>query len=73
MSLDFYCEEEENNREESINKYKNIFINYENNPPSFQEALIQMFESCELDKNKIKELIEDIISKCKERIDQILN
>ena len=29
MSLDFYCEEEENNREESINKYKNIFLNYE--------------------------------------------
>ena len=69
MSLDFYCEEEENNREESINKYKNIFINYENNPPSFQEALIQMFESCELDKNKIKELSDDIQNKCKRRIE----
>ena len=69
MSLDFYCEEEENNREESVNKYKNFFTNYENNSPSFQEALIQMFESCELDKNKIKELTEDILSKCKKRID----
>ena len=53
MSLDFYCEEEENNREESINKYKNIFLNYENKPPTLREALIQMFESCELDNNKI--------------------
>ena len=69
MSLDFYCEEEENNREESINKYKNIFTNYESNPPTLSEALSQMFESCELDKNKVKELIDDILSKCKKRID----
>ena len=69
MSLDFYCEEEENNREESINKYKNIFMNYESNPPSLSEALRQMFESCELDKNKVKELIDDILNKCKNRIE----
>ena len=69
MSLDFYCEEEENSREESINKYKNIFINYESNQPILSEALSQMFESCELDKNKVKELIDDILSKCKKRID----
>ncbi len=54
MALNFHCEEEENNREESFNKYKDIFTNYETNPPSFQEALIQMFESCELDNNKVK-------------------
>ena len=69
MSLDFYCEEQENNREESINKYKNIFLNYENKPPTLREALIQMFESCELDNNKIKELTEDILNKCKDKID----
>ena len=69
MSLDFYCEEEENNREESINKYNNIFTNYVNNPPSLSEALIQMLESCELDKNKVKGLTDDILSKCKKRID----
>ena len=28
-----------------------------------------MIESCELDKNKVKELIDDIINKCKNRID----
>ena len=33
MASDFYCDEEENNREESINKYKNIFTNYETNSP----------------------------------------
>ena len=43
MALNFYCEEEENNGEESVNKYKDIFTNYEKNPPSFPEALIQMF------------------------------
>ena len=68
MSLDFYCNEEENIREESINKYKNLFINYETNPPTLSEALIQMFESAELDDNKVKELTNDIISKCKVRI-----
>ena len=68
MSLDFYCEEEENNREESINKYKNLFINYETKPPTLSEALIKMFESAELDDNKVKELTNDIISKCKDRI-----
>ena len=52
MSLDFYCEEEENNREESINKYKDIFINYESNQPTLSEALIQRLESCELGKSK---------------------
>ena len=73
MSLNFYCEEEENNREESINKYKNLFSNYESNPPSLSEALIQMFESNELENDKIKRLTEDIINKCKERIDPNFN
>ena len=69
MSLDFYCEEEENNREESINKYKNIFINYENKPPTLKEALIQMFKSTNLDTKIVNNLTKDIITKCKERIE----
>ena len=69
MSLNFYCEEEENNREESINKYKNLFSNYESNPPSLSEALIQQFESNAIESDKTKRLTEDIINKCKERID----
>ena len=70
MSLDFYCKEEENKREESINRYKYIFTNYEKNPPSLLEALTQMFKSSNLDTNKINELVEDILNKCKARIDQ---
>ena len=43
MSLDFYCErEEESNREESLNEYRNLFAIHENNPPSLSEALTQM-------------------------------
>ena len=69
MSLDFYCREEENTREESINRYKNIFTNYEKNPPSLSEALTQMFKSSNLDSEKISQLTEDILTKCKTRID----
>ena len=73
MSLNFYCEEEDNNREESIDKYKNLFINYKKNTPSLKDALIQMFESKNLDNEKINYLIGDIINKCKEKIDQNYN
>ena len=69
MSLNFYCKEEDNNREESINRYKNIFTNYEKNIPSLSEALTQMFISSYLDKKKVDELNKDIITKCKVRID----
>ena len=73
MPLDFYCKEEENTREESINRYKYIFTNYEKNPPSLSEALTQMFKSSNLDTNKINELVEDILTKFKDRIDQNFN
>ena len=71
MSFDFHGEE--NNEKESINKYKNLFTYYEYNPPTLSEALIQMFESCKLDKNKIKELTEDILNKCKFKIEPYFN
>ena len=29
MSLNYYSKEEDKNKEESINRYKNIFINYD--------------------------------------------
>ena len=70
MSLDFYCKEEENTREESINRYKYIFRNYEKNPPSLSEALAQMFKSSNLDSKKINEFVEDILNKCKGIIEQ---
>ena len=73
MSLNFYCKEEENSREESINRYKNIFATYEKKPPSLSEALTQMFKSADLSKKKIDELTEDIITKCKATIDNIFD
>ena len=47
MSLIFYSEQEDNNKEESINKYKNLFINYEQKLPTIDEALNQLFISME--------------------------
>ena len=70
MSLSFYCKQEEYNyRKESINKYEYIFSNYENNPPSLKEALIQMYSSLNLDDNITIKLAEEILFKCKKRID----
>ena len=71
MSLNFYCEEEKNSNKtlDSINKYKNLFINYDEKIPSLSEALSQMYKSSNLKDKKINELTEDIITKCKARID----
>ena len=68
MSLSFHTEEEDNYREESINKYKNLFSKYENNPPSLKEALNQMYKDTNIDNKQIDILTEDIINKCKERM-----
>ena len=70
MSLNFYIKEEENAREESINRYNYIFSNYEKNPPSLSEALTQMFKSSNLDSKKINEFVEDILNKCEGIIEQ---
>ena len=45
MSLTFYSKEEDNNREESVDNYKKIFIEYEKKLPSLSEALKQMFQN----------------------------
>ena len=73
MSLNFYCKEEENSREESINRYKYIFKNYEKNVPSLSEALTQMFTSADIEIKKINELTKDIMNQCKERINSDFN
>ena len=73
MSLIFYSEQEDNNKEESINKYKDLFINYEQKLPTLEEALNQMFISAGADKIKSDKLIKDILLKCKETIDDNLD
>ena len=61
MSLIFYAEEENNNKEESINNYKDIFMEYEKKMPTLSEALTQMFISSGAKPNQSKELVEDIL------------
>jgi len=73
MSLNFFCEEEDNSKEESINNYKDLFSNYEKNLPTLSEALIQMFMSSNLNEQKANELTDDILSKCQKKIDQNFN
>ena len=73
MSLIFYSEEEENQKEESINKYKDLFDEYKNQSISLIDALIQMFTSSGIEKNKIKDLITKLIKKCKNKIESNSN
>ena len=73
MSLNFYTEEEDNNKEESINNYKYLFSQYANNLPTLREALNQMFKSANIDDIKINELTNDILDKCKKKIDPEFN
>ena len=70
MSLTFYSKGEDNNREESVDNYKKIFIEYEKALPSLSEALKQMFQNSNLDENLVNELTNDIINKCKKTIDK---
>ena len=70
MSLDFYTEEENNDKEVSINNYKDMFIEYEKNKPTLSEALTQMFISSGAQSNQSEELVKDILSKCESTIEK---
>jgi len=63
MSLNFYSENEDNFKEESINNYKDLFIEYLDNPPRLPDALNQMFISSGATEEKSEELIKDLKSK----------
>ena len=70
MSVRFCCEEEdESNKEVSVNKYKYLFTNYEKNKPSLSEALFHMYKSSGLDDKTSNDLTKDIIEKCNLKID----
>ena len=71
-SLYFSSEKEDNYKdikEESLNNYEDIFSDYEKSIPSLSNALSQMFKSEIKESQKVKELTEEIISKCKSKID----
>ncbi len=63
MSLHFYTEKEDYLKEESINKYKDEFIEYIKKPPTLSEALKQMFISSGLTEEHVNDLIRDILTK----------
>ena len=45
MSRTFYSENEENNLEESLNKYEYLIKFYSSKPPTLEEALIELFRN----------------------------
>ena len=69
MSIIQYCDEEEE-KEETVNNYKDLFNEYKIKLPTLEEALNQMFTLSGVHKNKTDELIKDILDKCKEKIEK---
>jgi len=73
MSLIFYSEEGENQKEESIDKYKDLFDKYKDQSITLIEALTQMYTSSGVDKNKINDLITGLIQDCENKIESNLD
>ena len=63
MSIYFYSANEDNQKIESINKYKYLFSEYSYKNPSLNESLFQMFISNKNTELKAKLLVEDILYK----------
>ena len=63
MSLHFYTVGEDDEKEESIDNYKDLFIEYVNNPPSLKEALNQIFISGGVPEKEVNDYIKDITDK----------
>ena len=59
----FYADKEDSSKEESIDKYENIFEEYLSKCPTLTEALDQMFISSGATEDKSKELIKEILPK----------
>ena len=73
MSLIFYSEEDENQKEESIDKYKDLFNKYKDQSITLTEALTQMYTSSGVDNNRINDLIAELIQECKNKIESNFN
>ena len=63
MSLHFYCNGEDNEKEESIDKYMDIFTDFLDNPPSLNEALIQVFIAGGVPEIELNDYVEDLNKK----------
>ena len=63
MSLHFYCNGEDNEKEESINNYRDIFTDFLDNPPSLKQALSQIFIAGGVPKNELNDYVDDLYNK----------
>ena len=63
MSLHFYCNGEDNEKEESIDNYKDIFTDFLDNPPSLKEALIQIFIAGGVPESELDDYVKDLNTK----------
>ena len=63
MSLHFYCNGEDNEKEESIDNYKDIFTDFLDNPPSLKQALSQIFIAGGVPKNELNDYVDDLYNK----------
>ena len=70
MSLHFFAYGEDNEKEESINNYKELFIKFVDNPPSIEEALKQIFISGGVPDNQVDEYITHMIKKINEFLNE---
>jgi len=73
MSLNFYDSEEGIEKEESINNYKELFIEFIENPPTLEESLLQIFNSSGLDSDQIDKNINQLKKDCKDKIEPNFN
>jgi cellobiose-specific phosphotransferase system component IIB len=70
MSQSFYSEKEENNLEESLNKYEYLFKHYFEKPPTLEEALIELFRNEEASENDAKKIYEHLLLVCNNKIEK---
>ena len=73
MSELLILEEELNEREKSINNFKNLFKDYDKEKPTLKEALNQMYNSTDINNEDSDSLTNDIIEKCEHRINKVYN
>lgn len=62
---DFCLENEENNIEESLNNYKDIFRNYSKNFPTLEEALVELFMNSGAKPNEANNIYKNLNDHCK--------
>ena len=63
LALNFYPPNEDIQKYESIDNYKNIFTEYIEKKPTINEALLELFQSTGISEQKANEMMQDILSK----------